>query len=183
LADLPPTPEPEETGHSFLENASIKAIAYARATNHLTLADDSGLEVDALHGAPGIHSAYFANRHGIQTPPDRAHRDPANNTLLLQLLQNPPPEQRTARFVCTLALANPKGEILLTSRGTFEGHIRTTPAGQNGFGYDPLFQPLGHNVSSAELSPEEKNRLSHRAKATALMVELLKQHPVLGRGA
>lgn len=175
LKDLPPTPEPEETGDTFLANATLKATAYAKAHNLHTLADDSGLEVDALAGAPGVHSAYYAARNGIDTPPDRAHRDPANTALLLQHLAHTPPENRTARFVCTLALADPLGRILLTTRGTVEGIITTEPRGTHGFGYDPVFLIPSLGKTTAELTPAEKHHISHRGTATQSLLSLLHQ--------
>lgn len=167
LADLPggaAIPEPVEDGESFEDNAAIKAAWYARRSGRACLADDSGLEVDALDGEPGVHSAYYA--HGVDRGPSvpRAERDPANNARLLQQLEGVPPERRAARFVCAMAVASPRGEILATSRGTFDGRIGPEPRGANGFGYDPLLV-LPDGRTSAELSPHEKNSRSHRAAA------------------
>lgn len=178
LRDLPSVPEPDETGATFLANATLKAAAYANAHRLYTLADDSGLEVDALGGEPGVHSAYYAQRNGIDTPPDRAHRDPANNTLLLQKLQGVPDDRRTARFVCVLAVADPGGRILLTARGTVEGRILHEPRGRNGFGYDPLFFVPNLGKSAAELAPEEKHAVSHRGNAARTLIELLQRTPL-----
>ena len=154
-------PEPVEDGDSFEANAIIKARAYASATRRICLADDSGLEVDALDGAPGIHSARYAG-----TGAGRAQRDHDNNQRLLRELQGLPHEQRSARFVCVICVAAPDGRVLLTERGVLNGHIGLTPKGSHGFGYDPLFI-LPDGRTSAELPPEEKNRVSHRARAAA----------------
>lgn len=148
---------PEETGLTFVENALIKARHASRASGLPALADDSGLAVDALLGAPGIHSARYAGAHGD---------DAANNRKLLDALRDVPEAQRTARFICVIAyLRHPQDPVPLICQGTWSGHIRHAPAGGNGFGYDPLFQVPGHDCSSAELSPEEKNRISHRGRA------------------
>lgn len=152
-------PEPVEDGDTFEANAILKARAYAQATGLHCLADDSGLEVDALDGRPGVHSARFAGVEG-----GRDERDRANNARLLEELGGLPHEQRSARFVCVICVARPDGSVLLTERGTVEGHIGTAPRGTNGFGYDPLFE-LPDGRTSAELPPEEKNRISHRARA------------------
>jgi XTP/dITP diphosphohydrolase len=162
-------PEPEEDGATFEANARIKAIAYARLTGRTCLADDSGLEVDALNGAPGVHSARFA---GIGA--NRAERDAANNRLLLERLKNVPLERRSARFVCAMCLATPEGEVIAETRGHFPGVIIDTPRGTNGFGYDPLLYLPEDGRTSAELSSEEKNARSHRGHATRLMAERLR---------
>jgi len=154
-------PEPEETGETFLENARIKACEYAASTGHTCLADDSGLEVDALDGAPGVHSARFAGVDG-----DRAERDAANNDRLISMLQGVPMEDRAARFVCVMVVASSDGRVLAESRGTFEGVIVDEPRGSNGFGYDPHLYLPDRGCTSAELSPEEKNAISHRGEAT-----------------
>lgn len=161
--------EPDENGETFEENARIKAVAYARMTGRTCLADDSGLEVDALDGAPGVHSAYFAGRDG-----SRAERDARNNRLLLERLHGVPSERRTARFVCTMCLATPDGTVLAETRGHFPGVIIDTARGANGFGYDPLLFLPSEGRTSAELSPEEKNARSHRGHATRLMAERLR---------
>jgi len=164
-------PEPEETGRTFADNAAIKASAYAAATGRVCLADDSGLEVDALDGAPGVLSARYSGDDG-----PRDARDAANNARLLRELEGVPPEQRTARFVCCMALAR-EGEILATARGTFEGRIGLpdeVPRGRHGFGYDPLFLVAPDFArTSAELDPDEKNRRSHRARAGEAMAPQL----------
>lgn len=173
LADGRPAsslPEPVEDGDTFEDNARIKAVAYARATGVACLADDSGLEVDALMGEPGVDSAYFA--HGREKGPGvpRAERDAANNARLLRVLQGQSDSRRTARFVCAMCLASPSGEVLAAARGTFEGRIGREPKGANGFGYDPLLT-LEDGRTSAELSDEEKNARSHRGAAARAMAQ------------
>ena len=153
----PEVPDPEETGTTFEANAAIKAEAWAAATGLPALADDSGLEVDALNGAPGIHSARYAGTHG-----DNA----ANNAKLLAELDGLPESRRTARFVCALALAIP-GQPTRLLRGTCEGTIIRTLSGANGFGYDPLFRPNGYEKTFGELGADVKDRISHRARAFA----------------
>lgn len=160
-------PEPEEDGATFEENARIKAVAYARALGETVLADDSGLEVDALGGAPGVHSARYA---GIGAT--REERDRANNAKLLAALESVPDALRTARFVCVLSIARADGTIVAESRGTFEGVIGRAPRGTNGFGYDPLLI-LEDGRTSAELSSVEKNARSHRGNALRLLVPKL----------
>ncbi|MDX1619581.1 MAG: RdgB/HAM1 family non-canonical purine NTP pyrophosphatase [Nitriliruptorales bacterium] len=145
----------EETGDTFEENALIKARAVAAATGLPALADDSGLEVDALGGAPGVHSARYA---GIETD------DIANNRKLREELAAIPEQERTARFVCVAALVTPDGREW-TERGTMEGRIVDEPRGEGGFGYDPLFVSEGETRTNAELSPEEKDARSHRGEA------------------
>lgn len=162
-------PEPVEDGRTFLANAVLKARYYARHTKRLTLADDSGLEVDALGGEPGVRSARYA---GVSGP--RAVVDPANNALLLERLAEVPDERRTARFVCTLALSDGT-RTLAVARGEVEGRILRAPRGSNGFGYDPLFLLPDRGVTTAELPPEEKNAISHRGRACAVMLEILQR--------
>ena len=149
----------EETGGTFLENACLKATGYARQAQMCALADDSGLEVDALNGKPGIYSARWAAMNG------NGAGDSDNNATLLAQLQNVPDEQRTARFVCVLALADSQGRIMLTAQGTLEGRILREPRGANGFGYDPLFYVAELGCTTAELSSEQKHVISHRGKA------------------
>jgi XTP/dITP diphosphohydrolase len=163
LRSLPPVEPPEEIGDTFEENARLKAAFYARHFNMPALADDSGLEVGALGGCPGVHSARWARMH------DAGQGDADNNRLLLQQLRNVPDDQRTARFVCVLALSDEKGTIRLTQRGQIEGKILKAPRGQNGFGYDPLFLIPELGKTTAELSPDEKNRISHRGQALRAM--------------
>tara|TARA_B100001059_G_scaffold81121_2_gene79096 strand:- start:1855 stop:2454 length:600 start_codon:yes stop_codon:yes gene_type:complete len=166
LESIPP--EPVEDADTFEGNARLKAIGYARATGRRCLADDSGLEVDALNGAPGVHSARYSGVDG-----DRAVRDAANNQLLLSELEPVPEHLRTARFVCAMCVADPDGTIVAESRGHFEGLITTRARGQNGFGYDPLLWLPEDGCTSAELPPLEKNRRSHRGSATRLLLENL----------
>ncbi len=147
---------PAEDGSTFAANARIKAETAARRLGRLCLADDSGICVDYLDGAPGIYSARFAGE---------ACDDEANNDLLLERLSSVPAEQRSARFVCALSLAGPNGEIA-AFEGVFEGHIGHERRGDGGFGYDPLFM-LPEGCSSAELPPHEKQRRSHRGQALA----------------
>ncbi|MBS3734281.1 MAG: RdgB/HAM1 family non-canonical purine NTP pyrophosphatase [Phycisphaerae bacterium] len=158
-----PIPEPPESEETFAGNARRKALDYARATGYWCLADDSGLVVDALDGAPGVRSA----RYAAECMPADAPRgviDEANNRRLLEALADVPDERRTARFVCHLTLASPQG-VLLEAHGTVEGRIAHRPAGGNGFGYDPLFYVPELGCTTAELPPERKNRISHRGKA------------------
>ncbi len=153
--------EPEEDGATFAANARLKAVYYARAIGERCLADDSGLAVDALGGAPGVHSARYAGAGGT-----RAERDRANNERLLRELADIPERERTARFVCAMCVADPDGTIVAEAEGTFEGIITDRPAGSNGFGYDPLLYLPDAGCTSAELSPEAKNARSHRGEAT-----------------
>ncbi|EAR62872.1 RdgB/HAM1 family non-canonical purine NTP pyrophosphatase [Neptuniibacter caesariensis] len=149
----------DETGLSFVENAIIKARHAAEITGLPALADDSGLEVDALKGAPGIYSARFSGEGAT---------DEKNNTLLLEKLSGLPAEQRTARFRCVLVfMRHANDPTPLICQGTWEGRIVEEASGQNGFGYDPLFWVPELNITSAGLSPEQKNRLSHRGQAVA----------------
>lgn len=170
LDDLegPNPPEPLEDEDTFEGNARIKALAYARATGRIALADDSGLEVDALGGAPGVRSARFAGVDG-----DRETRDRANNALLVERLVGTTDAERAARFVCAMCLATPEGEILAETRGTFEGMIVLEPRGTNGFGYDPHLHLPDEGRTSAELDPEEKNARSHRGVATRSMAQAM----------
>lgn len=162
-------PEPVEDGATFQANARIKAVYYAKALRRMCLADDSGLEVDALGSAPGVHSARYAGVDG-----QRAQRDGANNVKLLAELQGVPAEQRTARFVCAMCLAEADGAIVAETRGTFQGIITTEPRGENGFGYDPLLYLPDVGCTSAELSPRQKNARSHRGVASREMAKHLK---------
>lgn len=189
LADIPAgrdIPEPVEHARTFLENATIKARAYARATGRVCLSDDSGLAVDALDGAPGVSSSHFASptdpegaRAFAALPRDR--RDALNNARLLSLLERTPEHARTACFVCVMVLASPDGTVLHSTRAEFLGRIGVPPripAGTSGFGYDPLFLVAPEFArTGAELDPAEKNRLSHRAHAAAAMARWLTQHP------
>jgi len=161
---LPPI---EEDGATFLENARKKAEHYSRFADGPVLADDSGLEVDALGGAPGVHSARFAGRHGD---------DEANNALLLARLQGMREEARTARFVCVLALAH-SGVTLATFRAVAEGRILTAPRGGYGFGYDPLFFSPEAGCGFAEIPPEHKAQFSHRGRAVRELLGWAQHHP------
>ncbi|MCC5844025.1 MAG: RdgB/HAM1 family non-canonical purine NTP pyrophosphatase [Verrucomicrobia bacterium] len=169
LRDVPGAPDVVEDGETFEANAVKKAQALADLTGDWTLADDSGLEVDALGGAPGVHSARFAGEHG---------NDAANNRLLLQKLEQT--ANRAARFVCVLALCHPK-ERPLIFRGECEGRIALTPSGSAGFGYDPLFIPQGRESSFATLGPDVKQAISHRARALELLLANAKAREVLHR--
>jgi len=169
LSEFPTGNSVEETGHTFRANAFLKASEYARRHSMWALADDSGLEVDALGGRPGVFSARWAQINGA------GHGDADNNTTLLTQLENVPAERRTARFVCVLALADPRGCVILTVRDSVEGIILWAPRGTNGFGYDPLFfvEELGH--TTAELPPAEKHRISHRGKALRRLADLMRR--------
>lgn len=172
--------EPIEDGETFLENATIKAVQYAKETGLHCLADDSGLIVDALDGKPGVISSHYAfngDSEGEAAGLGRQERDDRNNARLMQDLEGVSDTQRTARFTCTMVLASPEGAVLAHTRGDFEGRIGQpgdVPRGQNGFGYDPLFLVApDFTRASAELSPQEKNNMSHRAKAVGEMLERL----------
>lgn len=155
--------EIDETGRTFEENAMLKARAISEITNDIVMADDSGLEVDYLDGAPGIHSARFAGEGAT---------DEDKNNKLLGMLEGVPSDKRIARFVCAVAVSFPDGSGF-TVRGTCEGTIGTKPAGNGGFGYDPLLYIPEYDMTIAEMDMETKNRISHRGKAFRLMVEEL----------
>jgi len=155
-----------EDGDSFEANALIKARAVANVTGDATVADDSGLVVDALGGAPGIHSARYA---GVEPPAN----DAANRKKLLDALGDIPDVERTARFVCALAYLPPGGEPIF-ARGTFEGRIGYVERGTHGFGYDSIFLVHGGERTAAELPPEQKNTVSHRAQALQQLVAVLR---------
>ncbi|EOH89894.1 ribonuclease PH [Enterococcus villorum] len=157
LFDYPELPDVEETGTTFEENARLKAETIAYLLNQPVLADDSGLKVDALGGMPGIYSARFAGEH---------KSDAGNNAKLLFELTDVPDEKRTAQFHCTLVFAAPDKESLVVE-AQWPGKIGRIPQGENGFGYDPLFLPDGSNKTAAQMSSEEKNKVSHRAQAMA----------------
>lgn len=163
LLDFPEIADVEETGTTFVENALKKATEISEELNTIVLADDSGLEVDALDGAPGIYSARYAGEHG---------NDAKNNQKLLENLKNIAPEKRTANFHCTLALVGPNRDPL-TVDGNVSGVILDEPRGENGFGYDPLFYIPSLDHTMAELTSEEKNKISHRAKAIQNLREYL----------
>ena len=154
----------EETGLTFIENAILKARHACRATGLPALADDSGLAVDFLGGAPGIYSARYADGKG----------DAANNAKLLDALKGVPDAERGAQFVCVLALVRHADDPLpILCEGLWHGRILQAASGEHGFGYDPLFWVPERNVSSAELSPADKNQISHRARAMALLRQRL----------
>lgn len=163
--------EAEEPHDSFLENALAKARHVCFATRLPALADDSGLCVAALGGAPGVHSAYYAGHEG-----SRAERDARNNAKLLGELAGR--EDRDAHYECVLVLMRGPGDAQpLVAQARWHGAIARQPRGGGGFGYDPLFIPAGMTRTAAELSPEEKNRVSHRGQALAKLLELLKREP------
>jgi len=154
-----------ETGESFIENASLKATGYATQTRLLTLADDSGLEVDVLGGGPGVFSARYAGEQAS---------DLERTTKLLAELSGVASSKRSARFVSAVAIASREGEILKVSVGTCDGHIGFAPRGYLGFGYDPIFIPIGYEQTFAELKPKVKNQISHRARALVGALEFLR---------
>ena len=157
--------DPEETGETFEENARIKAEAILQLTGCAALADDSGLEVDALGGEPGVYSArYMGEKTSYEI----------KNWNLIHRLAEVPEEKRTARFVCVIAAVLPDGRVL-TTRGTMEGRIAYEPAGAGGFGYDPILMLPEYGKTSAEITMEEKNAISHRGKALRAMKELLEK--------
>jgi XTP/dITP diphosphohydrolase len=168
LADFPLLPEIPEQGATFAENAATKAMAVARLTNHPALADDSGLMVEALGGAPGVFSARYAQDRTAPGPPT----DADNWGKLLDELKNVPLGERGARFVCELAMATPDGR-LLRARGECAGVIAFEPRGETGFGYDPVFWVPEYAATMAQLGPEIKNKISHRAQALAAFKDLL----------
>ncbi len=168
LADFPDLPEVEESGSTFAENALLKARTVASATGLVTVADDSGLCVDALGGAPGVHSARYSD--DMPALPDES-RDARNIRKLLSALRSVEEGKRSGRFVCVMAAARPDGTSI-TAEGTWEGRILDAPRGSNGFGYDPVFYIPGLDRAVAELSREEKMRISHRANALKKLLEL-----------
>ncbi len=165
-----PYVEVEETGITFEENSRIKAEAIMKLCGEITIADDSGLEVDCLGGAPGVLSARYAGVDGD---------DKANNEKLIANVGKFPESERSARFVSVITMVFPDGR-LLQARGTVEGHIVLEPRGEGGFGYDPLFVPCGHERTFGQFEPEEKNAISHRANALRKLRELLKEEDLAG---
>jgi XTP/dITP diphosphohydrolase len=156
----------EENGTSFEENAIIKAKTVMEQTNEIVLADDSGLEVDYLNKAPGVYSARFMGE-------DTSYE--IKNQYIIDQLSNAKHVERSARFVCVIACAFPGGEII-TKRATIEGEIAYQICGRNGFGYDPIFYVPEYGCTTAELSPNEKNKISHRGKALQAIKDILKGH-------
>ncbi len=170
LREFPDVPEVVEDGKTFAENAAKKALGYAQATGLWTIADDSGLVVDALNGEPGVHSSRYSGDK--EAGADHGTIDERNIEKVLRLMRDVPAEKRTARFVCRLCLAKP-GRVLLEAEGTVEGVIATEPAGNNGFGYDPIFFSPEKRRTVAQMTAEEKNAISHRGNA------IRKFHPLL----
>ena len=160
-----PRTEIEEDGETFEENSLKKAREIMELSGQITIADDSGLMVESLGGAPGVFSARFAGEDCS---------DEKNNEKLLSLLENIPYKERRAKFVSVITMVWPDGEIL-SARGECKGHIIDAPAGENGFGYDPLFVPEGYQRTFAQMTQEEKNRISHRAKALKELERLLSE--------
>jgi XTP/dITP diphosphohydrolase len=167
LRDIQLDMDVEETGTTFAENALLKATAYAQATNMLALADDSGLEIDALGGAPGVYSARFGGREATYKERFR---------LIYERLRDVAPSEYTARFRCAIALAEPSGYVSVVE-GTIEGVIAESARGENGFGYDPIFLVPESGKTTAEMAPEEKNRISHRGRAAEAARHLLESWP------
>ena len=165
LKDIAP---PDENGDTFEANAGLKACAYSAYTQEIVLADDSGLEVDALNGAPGVYSARYATPHQAE----RALQDGANNRLLLENMHGR--DDRRARFVCVIALAK-QGQLLQTFKGTVEGELLTSERGSNGFGYDPLFYYPPFQCGFAEIEGQQKFSVSHRGNALRKAIAWLLQ--------
>ncbi len=160
-----PDVEIPEDGTTFEENSYKKAYGIMKLCNEITIADDSGLEVDCLSGAPGVYSARFAGEDGD---------DRANNEKLKALLKDVPYEDRTGRFVSVITMVYPDGEKIV-ARGEVEGHLVLEEKGSNGFGYDPLFVPLGYDITFGEFEPEEKNKISHRGNALKALKQQLEE--------
>ncbi len=165
LADCPPVPEPEESGHTFAENARLKALAYAAATGLPTIAEDSGLEVDAMDGAPGVHSARFLGVHASY--PERC-------AAITHRLAARPEAARSARFVCAVAVVD-QGLVRFETAGVVEGLIAQSPAGGGGFGYDPIFVYPPYGRTLAEVSQAEKLAVAHRGQAFRALAVWLRQ--------
>lgn len=166
LAGFPNALAVEETGHTFAENARLKAAQQALHLHAWTLGEDSGISVDALDGRPGVYSARYSG-------PDAD--DERNNALLLEELGKTAVERRTAHYTCHLVLADPRGKVRASCEATCRGRIRFKPAGHNGFGYDPLFEVVEYHRTFGELSPVAKSVLSHRARAVSLLLPTLRQ--------
>jgi XTP/dITP diphosphohydrolase len=172
LSYYPEIEEIEEDGQTFIENACKKAIGYARATGQWTIADDSGLEIDALGGEPGVRSARYSGDKTINE--DGSLIDHRNIAKVLELLEDIPQEKRTARFFCSLCLASPE-QTLIETEGTLEGLITKKEIGKNGFGYDPIFFVPHLNKTVAQLTSEEKNAISHRGNAIRKLKPMLEK--------
>ena len=168
LSDFECIGEVEEDGETFAENARKKATGYAKVTGLWTIADDSGLVIDALDGAPGVRSARFCGEKGN----DRTLLDHKNMARVLELLDGVPTEKRTCRFVCCLCLTSPE-KVLIETEGKLEGVITENQIGTNGFGYDPIFFVPDLNKTVAQLTPEQKNAISHRGNAIRKLIPLL----------
>ncbi len=164
LGDFPGISEPEETGAAFTDNAILKAVSYALQTKMWSLADDSGLEVEALGGAPGVYSARYAGENA---------GDEEKYNKVLRELKHTPDENRCARFVCAMAISDEKGDVKFIAEGVCSGKIALSASGTNGFGYDPIFIPDGFEQTFGELSGEIKQKISHRAQAIAKIIRFL----------
>ena len=163
--EFPDLPDVAETGTTFAANALLKAKDVATRTGLIAIADDSGLSIDALNGMPGILSARWAGKHGD---------DRANLELVLAQLADVPPSRRSAAFHCAAAVATPQGDERVVE-GTLEGTVIDEPRGGNGFGYDPIFSPRGYVLTTAELTPAEKDAISHRGQAFRALVPVLRE--------
>lgn len=174
LPEIPNAIEVDETGTTFAENARLKAVEQAKHLGRWVLAEDSGLVVDALDGAPGVYSARYAGKHGD---------DAANNAKLLSELSGVPSEQRTAHYHCHICLSDPLGQVRAESLGTCSGVIRREPSGKAGFGYDPLFEIVEYHKTFAELDLTVKRAISHRSRALRqFLPKLMKCCAEAGRG-
>ncbi|MHC4534990.1 MAG: XTP/dITP diphosphatase [Planctomycetota bacterium] len=172
LSYYPEIEEIEEDGQTFIENACKKAIGYARATGQWTIADDSGLQVDALGGEPGVKSARYSGDKTVNI--DGSLIDHRNIAKVLELLEDVPQEKRTAKFFCSLCLASPE-QVLIETEGVLEGLITKKEIGKNGFGYDPIFFVPHLNKTVAQLTSEEKNAISHRGNAIRKLKPMLEK--------
>jgi XTP/dITP diphosphohydrolase len=157
-----------ENGNTFEENSLIKAREVCKLTGDIVIADDSGLEIDYLNGRPGIHSSRFGGENTT---------DEERNRKLLTILEKVPFEKRKARFVCVIAVVYPEGNYF-TVKGTCDGYIDFEPKGKNGFGYDPIFYVPEYDMTTAQMEPKEKHKISHRGKALKLMIEELKRNNI-----
>lgn len=164
LEEFDDIPEVEETGKTFVENAELKAVYYAKKTNCWTLADDSGLEVKFLNNEPGVFSARYAGENAS---------DQENISKLLNKLEKVEFTDRSAKFICQMAISDENGNIKFTASGICSGHISTKPSGNGGFGYDPVFIPENFQQTFGNLSPEIKHRISHRSQATRKIIQYL----------